>query len=190
MRSMMLALVMWTTLSATAFAQQIIVQQPIVGSTSVSTSVVVPDGGRAFLGGVSSAQTGSSRFGFYQPGSSVGLARMSTSISASVTIVDLREMDEAILSSVRNRPEPVSMFAHHAAAIRSSRSESSPEPTREAESIADRAAKFERLDRKAEAEKRLGVAKLHWQMAEKYGSVQARERVVSSARQSFRVSRP
>ena len=170
MRTALLTILMWTLLSVPALAQQITVQQPIVGTTSVSTSVVVPDGGRAFLGGVSSAQTGQSRFGFYQPGSSVGLTRSSTSLSASVTITDLREMDEAILNSVRDRPQPASLFARQAAAIRSSRPESPREPPREIETAADRAAKFEQLARKAEAENRPGVAKLHWQMAAKYGS--------------------
>ena len=170
------------TLSVPVFGQQIAVQQPILGTTSVSTSVVVPNGGRAYLGGVSSAQSGRSRYGFYQPGSSIGLSRSSNSMSVGVTIIDLREMDEAILNSVPDRPQPTSHFARHAAAIERSSADRSQEPARETESTADRAAKFERLARKAEAEKRLGVAKLHWQMAAKYGSVIARERLVANSR--------
>lgn len=101
-------------------------------------------------------------------------------MSVGVTVIDLREMDEAILNSVPDRSEPTSPFARHAAAIRSSNRESSNEPTRDAESVAERAAKFERLARKAESENRLSVAKLHWQMAAKYGSAIARERLRSS----------
>ncbi len=164
-------------LSVPAFGQQIAVQQPILGTASVSTSVVVPNNGRAFLGGVSSAQSGRSRYGFYQPGSSIGLSRSSNSMSVGVTIIDLREMDEAILNSVPDRAPPTSPFARHAASIERSCADRSQEPVRETESTAERAAKFERLARKAEAEKRLGVAKLHWQMAAKYGSAIAREQL-------------
>ena len=171
------ALLLCLIQASSAFSQDITVQQPIVGRTSVSTSVAVPDRGRMFLGGVSSAQSSRSRFGFWQPGSSIGESRSSRSISAGVTIVDLREMDEAILNSVPDQPEPGWRSSRHAAAISGSRSESPREPTREVESTADRAAKFERLAHKAEAENRSRVAKLHWKMAAKYGSATAHERL-------------
>ena len=177
MRLNLLALLFWMTLSVPTFAQQLVVQQPVVGASSVATSVVVPNGGRTFLGGVASAQSGRSRFGFGQPGSSLGLSRSSNSLSVGATVIDLREMDEAILNSVPDQPEPGWRSSRHAAAISGSRSESPREPTREVESTADRAAKFERLARKAEAEHRSGVAKLHWQMAAKYRSTMARERL-------------
>ena len=170
------------TLCVPVFGQQIAVQQPTVGTTSVSTSVIVPNGGRAYLGGVSSAQSGRSRYGFAQPGSSIGLSRSSNSMSVGVTIIDLREMDEAILNSVPDRAQPSSSFSRHAAAINRPRTESPQEPAQETESTADRAAKFERLAHKAEAENRPRVAKLHWQMAAKYGSLIARERSVASSR--------
>ena len=99
-------------------------------------------------------------------------------MSVGVTVIDLREMDEAILNSVPDRSEPASRFARHAAAISSPRGET----PREAESTVERAAKFERLARKAETENRPGVAKLHWQMAAKYGSATARERLLSTSR--------
>ena len=174
------------TLCVPAFGQQIAVQQPTVGTTSVSTSVIVPNGGRAYLGGVSSAQSGRSRYGFYQPGSSIGLSRSSNSMSVGVTIIDLREMDEAILNSVPDRAESASHFARHATAIERSNVDRSQEPAHEIESTAERAAKFERLAYKAEAEHRPGVAKLHWQMAAKYGSAIARERSVARSRERSR----
>jgi hypothetical protein len=182
MRTIIGAVLFWMTLSAPTFAQQLVVQQPVVGTTSVATSVMVPNGGRTFLGGVASAQSGRSRFGFSQPGSSLGLSRSSNSMSVGVTVIDLREMDEAILNSVPDRPVSSSSFARHAAAIRSAGEETRREPPQEAESLADRAVKFERLALKAEADKRLGVAKLHWKMAAKYGSSMARERLVASSR--------
>lgn len=162
-------------LAGAAFCQDVTVQQPIVGTTSVSTSAAVPDRGRVFLGGVSSAQTGRSRFGFVPFGSSVGMSRSSRSLSAGVTIIDLREMDEAILKSVPDRPSAVSRYS---SAISAASVVSQREPTRAAEeSPTERAAKFERLALKAEAENHPGVAKLHWQMAAKYGSAVARERL-------------
>lgn len=183
MRMPSLGCLLWMVLAGTVCGQDVTVQQPIVGVTTVRTSVAVPDRGRVFLGGVSSAQSSRSRFGFGQPGSSIGLSRSSNSLSAGVTIIDLREMDEAILNSVPDRPEPSSPFARHAAAITASRTNPSREPDRaEAESPADRAAKFERLALKAEADHRPGVAKLHWQMAAKYGSTAARERLLTSSR--------
>lgn len=174
---------LWMLLTGTVCGQNATVQQPIVGTTSVSTSVAVPDRGRAFLGGVSSAQSSRSRFGFAPAGSSIGLSRSATSLSAGVTIIDLREMDEAILNSVPGRTETSSPFARHAAAINASRADRPREsrPT-ESESSADRAAKFERLALKAEDEHRPGVAKLHWQMAAKYGSTTARERLLTASR--------
>jgi hypothetical protein len=176
------SVLLWVALHGTARGQNVTVQQPILGTTSVSTSVVVPDRGRAFLGGSAAAQSGRTRGGFLPSGSSVGLSRSSNSLSVGVTIIDLREMDEAILSSVPERSEPNSRFARHAAAIRHSSPTPENSPTRDAESSAERAANFERLARKAEAENRPGVAKLHWQMAAKYGSATARERLVTRSR--------
>lgn len=182
MRQTALILLQCGLLSGTIFGQDLTVQQPVIGATSVNTSVAVPDRGRAFLGGVSSAQSGRSRYGFGQPSSSIGLSRSSNSMSVGVTIIDLREMDEAILNSVPDRPQSSSPFARHAAAINRSTAESPQQPARETETAAERVAKFERLARKAEAENRPGVAKLHWQMAAKYGSTIARERLVASSR--------
>lgn len=186
MRTIIGAVLFWMTLSVPTFAQQLVVQQPVVGTTSVATSVVVPNGGRTFLGGVASAQSGRSRFGFSQPGSSLGLSRSSNSMSVGVTVIDLREMDEAILNSVPDRSEPVSRFSRHAAAISSPRAETPSEPTLDVESTAERVAKFERLARKAEAENRPGVAKLHWKMAAKYGSEMA---TLTTSRPSVRARR-
>lgn len=174
MRTITLALLLCLTFSHSAFGQQVAVQQPVVGTTSVSTSVAVPDRGRILLGGVSSAQSGRSRYGFVPFGSSVGLSRSSNSLSVGVTIIDLREMDEAILNSVPERPS--SSVSRYSSAISSAAVARQRETTPAAEeSPTDRAAKFERLARKAEAENHPGVAKLHWQMAAKYGSAAARE---------------
>ncbi|HLQ44120.1 MAG TPA: hypothetical protein VK137_05290 [Planctomycetaceae bacterium] len=54
-----------------ASAQQIAVQQPIIGVTSVSTTVMVPDRGQVHLGGVSSAQSFRQTNGFGLRGSNL-----------------------------------------------------------------------------------------------------------------------
>ena len=182
MRLNLLTCLIWMAFDSRAFCQQLVIQQPVVGTTSASTSVVVPNGGRAFLGGVSSTQSGRSRYGFAQPGSSIGLSRSSSSMSVGVTIIDLREMDEAILNSVPDQPESSTTFTRHANAVRSSRANRLHEPVRETPSTAERASLFERLARKAELENRPGAAKLHWQMAAKYGSAIAREQSIASSR--------
>lgn len=175
MRTTGLVLLLSLTIPLSAFGQQVAIQQPVVGTTSVSTSVTVPDRGRLLLGGVSSAQSGRSRYGFVPFGSSLGMSRSSNSLSVGVTIIDLREMDEAILNSVPDRPSlSVSRYSSAISATAVTRQrETSPVVE---ESPSDRAAKYERLARKAEAENHPGVAKLHWQMAAKYGSAAARER--------------
>ena len=53
-----------------ANAQQIAVQQPVVSTNSVRTTVSVPDRGSALLGGVGSAQSGRSSYGPLRSGSS------------------------------------------------------------------------------------------------------------------------
>jgi len=142
-----------------ASAQQIAVQQPIIGVTSVSTTVMVPDRGQVHLGGVSSAQSFRQTNGFGLRGSNLGVSRSSRSVSATATIIDLHEMDEAILNSApvaapRPRPRVITT-------VGAPRSPADLPPH-------ERAAHFERLARRAEEQGKPGVAKLHWAMAAKY----------------------
>jgi hypothetical protein len=177
MRQTLGILIFVAAMAHTAEAQQNTLQQPIVGTTGVATSVIVPDRGRILLGGVTSAQSSRARYGFGPSGSSVGLSRASRSLTAGVTIIDLREMDEMILNSVPD--QPTSRWSRHAQAIAAT-SQRQPTPTASNSSIlsAERATRFEQLARNAEAKNQLGVAKLHWQMAAKYGSPVARERLM------------
>ena len=74
------------------------VQLPSFRVFSYSGSVLVPDGGTAYLGGVSrSASFSRSRgFGPFQ-NRSAGYVASSSQLTASATIIDLNEIDEAIL---------------------------------------------------------------------------------------------
>jgi hypothetical protein len=80
------------------------VQLPTFSSTSVGTTVMVPDNGAAFLGGINRASTGRNEFGV--PGLAIpgfqsrgiGQDMSATNIWATATIHDFDAMDQAILS--------------------------------------------------------------------------------------------
>jgi hypothetical protein len=84
------------------------VQLPTFTTTGVGTTVIVPDGGAAFLGGISRAADGRSEFGvpglafpgFQSRG--IGQERGASSFWATVTIHDFDAMDQALL----NTPSP------------------------------------------------------------------------------------
>jgi hypothetical protein len=160
------------------FAQQAI-QQPVVGTTSVNTTVSVPDRGTTFLGGMNSAQSGRSQYGPFRSGPSTGLTRQSTSMSVNVYIHDLQAMDEAILNSAPSSSERRPTVPCYAA------KKIDREPVVEKEpSAVEKAIKFEQLARKADDAGKAGVAKLHWQMAAKYGSRAAEERLAEFTKPS------
>jgi hypothetical protein len=161
-----------------SFAQQTI-QQPVVGTTSVNTTVSVPDRGTTFLGGVSSAQSGRSQYGPLPIGPSSGLTRQSSSMSVSVYIHDLQAMDEALLNSASSSAEP------RRAGTGMTSLKAVPQPPAEpVASPAEKASKFEQLARKADEAGKPGVAKLHWQMAAKYGSKAAEEKLAEMSHPS------
>ncbi|MDA0586490.1 MAG: hypothetical protein O2820_06565 [Planctomycetota bacterium] len=74
------------------------IQQPIFEQIGVQTSVMVPDRGGVYLGGVKRARE-SSRSTPFGLGSSIGREVSNTGISAHVYISDLHEMDHLILNS-------------------------------------------------------------------------------------------
>lgn len=160
----------------TLFAQQAI-QQPVVGTTSVNTTVSVPDRGTTFMGGVSSAQSGRNQYGPFRSGPSSGLSRQATSMSVSVFIHDLQAMDEELLNS-----RPASSDARRPATGVTSYKSAREKVPEVAESPVEKAAKFEQLARKADQAGKTSVAKLHWQMAAKYGSKAAEERLAELTR--------
>ncbi len=175
MRSSTLSLLVLLTTASGLHAQQITVQQPVVRSTSIGTTVSVPDRGSTFLGGVNSAESFRQSYGPLRTGTSRGYGLSAGSMSASVYIIDLQAMDEAILNSVPDSPVPPSMRT------RNSSSSLRNETARQAPSVAEKVANFERMARDAEAAGKTGVARLHWQMAAKYGSAVAQEKLNPAA---------
>ena len=73
------------------------VQLPVVERFSISTTVSVPDRGSIFLGGVKRANSSRKSNGVFRPGSSIGLDRSFSGVSASVYIHDFESMDKFLL---------------------------------------------------------------------------------------------
>ncbi len=152
--------------SATASAQ-VVVQQPVVSISSVRTTVAVPDRGQIFLGGVSSAESSRNQLGFTPRGSSLGRSVSSRSSSATVQIIDLREMDEAILQGT------VAHAARVPPEVVIDRSLQSGQQASRAyrfvqRSLSEEVLRLESLAQRADERDQPGVAKLHREAAARY----------------------
>ena len=174
-----LSLVLVVALSVPVRAQQA-VQLPVISGTSVNTTVSVPDRGSTYLGGVSSALSGRSQYGPLRSGTSRGLSRQATSITTNVFIHDLQAMDEDLLNSESSQGKPSSNLNEVVARL-SRKQDSAPVKNVSAD---DKAAKFEQLARRAEEAGKPGTARLHWQVAAKYGSKVAETRLAELSRSS------
>lgn len=120
------AIVMLTIMAtgSTAWSQNLTIQQPVIQTFSVNTTVSVPDRGGMSLGGVGRAGASRQSFGFSRPGTSTGKFMEGTSTSVHVWIHDLREMDRMVLESAERqspyrseRSYPMSPNAAHAANV-------------------------------------------------------------------------
>ncbi len=190
---------------------QFFIQQPIVQQFGVQTSVVVPDRGFLFLGGVSRAAHSRYSPGLFGPGfigpgyfgpgylgpvgpcgcrgSSYGFDYQATSLSVGVSILDLAEMDRQVLAEADGLlgPEPV-LAGRPGGALRffagpPARPAMPPklvalpgprEPS--AAEVQKKLNDHERslnLGQEAEAAGQFGVAKLHYQEAQRLGSLDA-----------------
>jgi hypothetical protein len=157
-----------------ALAQQMTVQQPVVNTFGGATTVSVPDRGSTFLGGVNSARSGRITTGPIRSGTAMGLERTGTSMSAHVYIHDLQAMDEAILAQGRSSADDD--IAPYAARLTARRQIGTEPAIAKSATPVDRtaqAARSEQLARDAEANGKPAVARLHWQMAAKHGSLTA-----------------
>jgi type II secretory pathway component GspD/PulD (secretin) len=91
-----------------------VVQLPTFRSFSIGTTVVIPDRGSAYLGGVNRARYGSVYRGVPVLGKLPGVGPLfrnrasassvtSSGVHASATIIDLRELDKAVLAEAARR---------------------------------------------------------------------------------------
>lgn len=81
------------------FAQALSVQQPVVGATSVGTTVSVPDRSSMYLGGVSRAGAARRFAGPFRSGTSTGVFREHSGLRVAVQIHDFEAMDETLLNT-------------------------------------------------------------------------------------------
>jgi hypothetical protein len=192
-----------------AFAQRSTsVQLPTFSFFSASTTVSVPDGGNAYIGGVNRASSGGNQFGSPLGGpfrnSSIGSQAGASSMRVTAQIHDFEAMDEYLLGQPGASRPLGAILPQGAAALgmtlRPRRPAPgpiwSPPPAAEsplAASLADADARrsshdatrrdeardfFERA-RKAEAEGKSSVAKVYYQMAARRATGQLKDQVLA-----------
>lgn len=176
MRYQTLLIVTFVALAGKSTLAQQVIQQPVVGTSAVNTTVSVPDRGTMSLGGVSSSQMGRSQYGPIRSGTVTGYAAQHSATTASVYIHDFQAMDEALLNAGRAKNNQYRERMAHLSSRRESPSineavmNSQPSPQ-------EKVVKSEELARQAEKQGKTSVARLHWQMAAKYGSKTATKRL-------------
>lgn len=177
-------------------AQEIRIQQPIVQQFSTGTTVSVPDRGRALFGGVSSGATRSKRYGVFPRGSSYGQEFQSSASSVGVYIHDFEAMDRLLLNSAPSTTKRTrrpfqknhshwkqQLLTQHARAADSKSFSSSFGKSQKSSSTLNqitqsKAERFFELGQKAEKKHATSnIAKLHYHMAAKYGSLKAKKRL-------------
>lgn len=153
---------------------QLTVQQPVFGVTGVSTTVSVPDRGRAHLGSISRARSSRNSYGPFRSGSNIGVDREHTGMSVGVYIHDFEAMDRYLLSQGTSPTvapgAQLSGNARHAFEQLQAHHGGSPAPSTPPSETIAKAEKFWFLGQRAEKEGKLSVAKLHYRIASKYGS--------------------
>lgn len=163
------------TAGTTALAQT--VQLPQTRTFGAGSTLSVPDGGSMSLGRVARSADARSQVGRpLGPRGGIGREQSFGGISSHPRIYSLQELDEQVLAAAGgiDSSEPLSR------SLNSDRRTLPPgiasKTARDSlESDGRTAAEFEQLARSAEARKRPGVAKLHWQAAARLGSAVARE---------------
>ncbi len=99
---------------SSAYSQQITVQQPVISTFSTQTGVSVLDCGSAFIAGVKRAGETRSSYdvGPFRFGSSVGMFREHSGLSARVWIHDMSTIDQFLLNSA-----PIASGQHSLSAL-------------------------------------------------------------------------
>jgi len=174
LRRLSLTAVLFFAIAVPAAAQQVTVQQPVIRTFGVGTTVSVPDRGSALLGGVSSSAAGRSTFGPLRSGSAMGLETQGSSVSVGVYIHDLRAMDEALLAaaakSASDNPWERKLVERRSGSTTGTVVRQEPQPK-------SRAGEFEALAQRAEHRGKPAVALTYWRLAAKEGSTLARTKL-------------
>ncbi len=92
---------LWVVSLSTHYLPAQVVQLPVIQQFSVSGGATIPDGGTAYIGGNAYSSSGSVSRGFspFNQNRTFGANSGMSSMSATVQIIDLAAMDEAILNS-------------------------------------------------------------------------------------------
>lgn len=107
-----------TSISAQQSLPATTVQLPTFSQFTITTTVSVPDRGGAFLGGLNSGASNSSRLGNGPlQNRSLSSTRAATGVSVSATVIDHEEIDRAILAEAASKRGAVDTTAVRAAAI-------------------------------------------------------------------------
>lgn len=190
--------------SLQAFGQNLAVQQPIVESFGVGTTVSVPVGGSVSLGGVGRATAATGRTGFLPRQGGVARSASAASMSASVYVHDFELMDRAVLDAADGAgPRPAytksrysdatsyAMSRRYAAIEKyeggtTTRQQPSMSRPSELTPVARPAAfgdteRMLALGEAAERRGQPGVAAIHYRLAAKAGSAEAEQRLAGLA---------
>jgi hypothetical protein len=173
---------------APASAQQgVTLQLPTFSFFSVATTVVVPDRGGAYLGGVGRASSGRSRFGVGQ--SAFGFERHAAGLHATAHLHDLQGMDEALLRGGA-RPATISPLAQRLAQSQSDKNDALAslqeiERRRLAAAQAEQAeaADFFARGRDAQAAGKTSLAKTYYGIALRRASGELRQQIAAQIQQ-------
>jgi hypothetical protein len=166
------------------------VQLPTYRSFRTTTTVVVPDRGSMYLGGVSGAQSGRQRFGSPSMPSGVahGSSRQASGMHVSAFIHDHQEMDRQLLSAPSNLGQAAQRQAEGFAAGRPDPGPQSVADLRAWQRAADKQRQMEAeacLERglDAAATGQPGVAKIYLQMAARRATGELKQRVEAALKQ-------
>jgi hypothetical protein len=152
------------------------VQLPTFHQFSVSTTVVVPDRGTSTLGGVRRSSTASSRFGPVRGSRANSVTHMAGGMRVAAQIHDFDAMDRAIVkelhaNSTGHNSESISADgAPSLSEIRRRKSLVMEPPGEDLRALIDRA-------EEAEAQGRLGAARIYLQMATRRAAGPLRQQV-------------
>jgi len=182
MRRNWLSAVIVVGVAGPVFAQAVTVQQPVICSMGVNTTVSVPDRGSALLGGVNSAATGRTVNGPFPSGTASGREAQGSSMRASVYIHDLRAMDEALLASAPSAA-PGNDWEQKLAVRRGETAPSVKRP------VTSRSAEYEALAKRAEERGKTSLAMTYWRLAAKEGSAVARTKLAETPTAAATASR-
>ena len=171
--------------STAGFAQNVTVQQPVIGVNSVQTTVSVPDRGGMMVGGIGRSTFGSSPIPPFRPGTSFHAASEASTMGAGVWIHDLSAMDRAVLAGAE-RPGPQSDALRAARilrqqhAMRRSLPQAPPfQPSALPTERGERAERSYPLGVRAEQRGDVSVARLHLITAARYGSTAAEAKLAA-----------